>query len=266
MPVEDTQAVGQHTHQAFPATPAGVVAVRSLRYWRRDPRHVIGLVSIVMMPVIIVGSNYMIVSANGGPGADGGLFMAVPVLGLAAGLGLISELSYDGSALWTHITTGLPGRSDRWGRVWAFLVCWLPMLLVALLTAGLLAKTWTPAVPALAAGLGLGLVGMGTSSLFGALWQGSTPPAGDNPFNVGSGGNGAALLSLLVAMVATAVLGAPVIWLAVRGLDDPVWAWGGLAGSLAWGALVLYLDCQWGGSHLDRRWPEVLKAVTYEKR
>ena len=72
MPVEDTQAVGQHTHKAFPATPAGVAAVRSLRYWRRDPRHVIGLVSIVMMPVIIVGSNYMIVSANGGTSSGGG--------------------------------------------------------------------------------------------------------------------------------------------------------------------------------------------------
>ena len=38
----------------YPATPAGGVAARTLRYWRRDPRYVAGIAGFLIAPVILI--------------------------------------------------------------------------------------------------------------------------------------------------------------------------------------------------------------------
>ena len=38
----------------FPATPAGGVAARTLRYWRRDPRYLAGVAGFLVGPVILI--------------------------------------------------------------------------------------------------------------------------------------------------------------------------------------------------------------------
>ena len=41
----------------YPATPAGGVAARTLRYWRRDPRYVAGVAGFLIAPVVLIATS-----------------------------------------------------------------------------------------------------------------------------------------------------------------------------------------------------------------
>lgn len=50
-------------NRIFPATPAGAIATRAMRYWRRDPRYLTSLASICIAPIVIAGTQ--LVNAHG---------------------------------------------------------------------------------------------------------------------------------------------------------------------------------------------------------
>src|SRR5699024_6949187 len=68
-----TMRADSWTDRLLPATPAGAIAARGFRYWRRDPRYQVSGVALVLLPVFMVA----VVLIN-----DGGLGLAVwaPVL------------------------------------------------------------------------------------------------------------------------------------------------------------------------------------------
>lgn len=241
----------------YPATPAGAVAARALRYWRRDPRYVAGVAGFLIAPVIIIATSLL------NPEGSTTLAVLAPsLLGLLIGGSVAQDLSYDGSALWAHVSAGVPGREDRRGRVLSTLTVFVPLLVVLLVVAFALTGAWHLLGPALGLTVAFLLTGLGVGSFVGALWQWPAPPPGANPFQKGGSGGLPALLSFSVSTIATSVLALPTIALAVWSIWTPWVGWLTLPVGLVTGLLVLRAGIDRGGRLLDRRWPEVMLAVS----
>ncbi len=121
----------------LPENAVGASAVKCLRYWRRDPRYIASVAGVIIAPVAIVLANVVTVGA-------GTWFIWMPVvLAYVVGISLSQDISYDGSAFWTQISSGIPGRVDLAGRALAVLVWSVPLVVVSLLGITLLTDAWT---------------------------------------------------------------------------------------------------------------------------
>ncbi|MBP2416524.1 hypothetical protein ACFFOM_07285 [Microlunatus capsulatus] len=241
----------------YPATPAGAVAARTLRYWRRDPRYVAGIAGFLIAPVVLIATSLL------NPGGSPLVAVFAPsLLALLVGASVAQDLSYDGSALWAHVTTGMPGTADRWGRVLSTLTIFLPLLVVMLVAAVALTGRWDLLGPVLGLTAAFLLGSLGVGAFVGGLWQWPAPPPGANPFQKGSSGGLPAFLSFGVTTLGTLVVGLPTAALVVGSLFRPWVGWLSVPVGLATGALVLVLGVGRGGRLLERRWPEVLSAVS----
>ena len=241
----------------FPETPAGGVAARTLRYWRRDPRYLAGVAGFLIGPVILIVLQLI------NPMGNGLVAVFAPTLvGLLVGLSLAQDLAFDGSALWLHVGSGVRGADDRAGRAWSALVIFVPMILVLLLVSLVITGSWALAAPAAALSLGSALAGLGVGSVVGALWQWPAPPPGANPFASSNQGGLPSLLSVTVTTFATLLVSLPTLALVVWSIFTP---WVGalaLVVGLASGLVVFRIGISWGGRLLERRWPEALQAVS----
>jgi ABC-2 type transport system permease protein len=241
----------------YPSTPAGAVAARTLRYWRRDPRYVAGAAGFLIAPVIIIASSLL--------NPDGSTVVAVfapSLLSLLVGASVAQDLSYDGTSLWTHVSAGVAGDADRKGRVLSTLTVFVPMLVVLLVVVFPLTGAWSLLGPVLGLTLAFVLIGPGVGAFVGALWQWPAPPPGANPFQKGNSGGLPALLSFTVTSLVTLLLALPTTALAVWSIWTPWVGWLTLPVGLVSGLLVLLAGITWGGRRLDRSWPEVMLAVS----
>lgn len=243
----------------FPATPAGAIAVRSLKYRRRDPRHVMNTIATPFLPVFIM----VVYSFNGVVPLEvlPYLAMFLPFMALTV-LGM--DLAYDHGNLAMHILAGVTGRDDRAGRALA-LGCWaIPFSVALVIVPGMITGHWEQTVPALALVLPSTLVAMGVASVLNVYLPGRAPKPGASPFGKGSSGGIQAfallLMGLLIAtavMVPTAALLIGSIWLS--------WLhWIALIVGLAMGTATLLVGIRMGGKALDKRFPTVLAEITSE--
>jgi ABC-2 type transport system permease protein len=241
----------------YPTSPAGGIAARSLRSWRRDPRYLAGAAGFLVAPVIIIATSLL--------NPDGSTTMAVfapCLLGLLIGASVAQDLSYDGTALWTHVSSGVSGAADRLGRVLSTLTVFVPMLVLLLVVAFVLTGAWALLGPALGLTAAFLLSGLGAGSFVGALWQWPAPPPGASPFQKGGSGGLPAFLSFSVTTLLTLLLGLPTIALAVASVWVPWLGWLTVPVGLATGLLALRTGVRRGGRLLERRWPEVMLAVS----
>lgn len=262
----ETGAQGGHVKatsladRLVPDGPAGAIAARSLRYWRRDPRHLVAAASVLVMPVLVLVPN---LTSPGGSGmsGEGGLWIPVFCTLMMGCLVVAQEISYDGQALWMQLVAGTRGRDDRIGRLVASMWVLVPLTVVILVVFLVVTGAWSlaPALVGCTLG-GLGCAGA-VGTVVGAMWQVPQPPPGQGAFARSSGGGMAGLLMSLVGMVCSGIAALPLV--------VPTLLWGhhlaiGLAilvGGLAWGAFLLWLAIRWGGAILDRTWPEVLATI-----
>ncbi len=106
------------------------------------------------------------------------------------------------------------------------------------------------------------LTGLGVGSTVGALWQWPAPPPGTNPFQKGNSGGLPALLSFSVTMFGTLILTLPTIALTVWSFFTHWVGYLTLPVGLACGLVAIRIGINQGGRILDRRWPEVMRAVS----
>jgi ABC-2 type transport system permease protein len=197
------------------------------------------------------------------PGGSSEVAVLAPtLLGLLAGLTVAQDLSYDGSALWLHISTGLRGTEDRLGRALSSCTIYVPITVVLLAAAVVATGRWDLLAPVGGVTFGLLLIGLGVGSVVGTLWQWPAPPPGANPFQRGNSGGLPALLSVFVTMFGTFILGLPTIALLVWSFFTPWVGYLTIPVGLLCGLVVLRLGVTQGGRRLDRRWPEVMAAVS----
>lgn len=250
------QKADSFVDRLVPATPYGAVAGRTLRYWRRDPRYQMALVSLLVLPVFLIVVNLV---------NDEAVAIAAwaPVLvALIGGSSIVSDLAYDNSAFGLHVLSGVSGRDDRRGRVTAYLWVVAPTVLIAVVVTTLVTRSWelVPAVLALST-VAL-LAGLGSGAAVSGFLPGKVKPPGGNAFS-SSGGNLQSFLGLMLTTGATTVVAVPTVALVVGSMFGPSWlAWIAIPVAAGCGAAALVAGIRIGGQLLDRRAPELLAAIT----
>jgi|GEM_PF-130374 len=252
----------------LPATPAGAIAKRGLRYFRRDPRRLISVIAILMVPFLMAIS--MSMGLNDAPPDQRILMMQVLTFSPALAGWMVAiyvgwDISYDGSALATQIVTGVTGRDDRWGRVLAALILYAPITVVLIIGFTIYTRQWQVLPSVVGVSAALTLIGMGIGSWIGSIWQIPQPPAGSSLVGRNGTGGAAGFGASMIGMFLPVIMTLPVVALAALALlVNPLFGWLALVAGFGLGALVLWWGVRSGGRRLDRTWPEVLAKVTWK--
>ncbi|WP_293694345.1 hypothetical protein [uncultured Agrococcus sp.] len=243
----------------FPATPVGAIAVRSLRYRRRDPRMIINAVLMPFLPVFVMA----VWGMNGVLPLDLLPYLALflPFM-LSTVVGM--DLAYDHANFATHLLTGVSGKDDRAGRALAIAVIAVPFALVLVLGSSAIFGAWDHTVAALALTLSSTLIALGAGSWLGVYLPGRAPRPGASPFGKGSSGGIQALVQMLASVAIIGALLLPTIGLLIGSVFVPWLNWMALLAGTAIGVATLVLGIRVGGKALDKRGPQVLQAVTSE--
>lgn len=238
--------------------PVGVIAARRLAMWRRDSRLVAIAIQSVIMPGILIVQSLV-------TGLPWTARFALVMLAVFAGLHVLNDLAFDGTAWALHVVTGTPGWQDRLGRVIAAVVLFAPamtILYAVLASLDLLAGggRWLAYV---LVGLGASL---GSAAYIGAIFPGNAPPPGGSPFASTTGmGAQAALFGL--AAFAIPMLSIVPVAVAAAVLPDTVAVTAALlAASVLVGCSFVTAGVVAGGQQLDRRAPELLERLRRAER
>lgn len=240
----------------LPKDAVGASAAKSLRYWRRDPRYIASIAGVIIAPVAVVLAN--VFTAGLGPWL---VWMPV-VLAFVVGTSLSQDISYDGSAFWTQISSGIPGRVDLAGRALAVLVWSVPLVMVTLIGLTALTDAWAllPRTVGLSAAMLGGGVGVGVWVT--AHWQGPAPPPGASPFSSGGGTSFESFIAVFIGMALSIAVALPVIAVVVGAIWLPLLGWVALALGPVWGVLAVRWGVHLAGARLDARWPEILGKIS----
>lgn len=210
-----------------PGTPVGAVAARSLVYWYRDPRY---LANLAVVPVAALLTTVPLLLA----GVPAEVVALVPVPFIALFLGWLphNDVAYDSTAVWMHVSSGLSGFADRFGRLVPILLLGVPLLAVSYPIALSVHGDWRMLPALVGVSASLFLAGLGLSSISSVVAPYPVPKPGESPFQqpqrTGAGG----------AIAQGAVLGGAIL-LSIPAL---VWAWQVLLGDDGAAPLVM-----WGG-------------------
>ncbi|BDA65136.1 transporter [Actinomyces capricornis] len=258
----------------LPAASAAIAA-RGLRYWRSDPRYLLQLISVIMVPILLVAMpafRAVRVSVNGQEvhtsaalgQAPIAVLLIVPVLVLMMGWSIHNDIGYDSTAVWSHMSAGVPGRQDLAGRAVAALVWQVPVAAIGVVGVCLWAGRWDAAPALIGGSAALHGCALAWSLLTSVLLPYEVVPPGASPLSSRTSGMAlvAALvqmLGLLAILLAAAPVGAPAVAAVVTGHVS--WGWLLLPVGAAWGAGALALAIARAGRLLDRRGPELLAAI-----
>jgi ABC-2 type transport system permease protein len=237
----------------LPATPLWAVAARTMTYWVRDPRYrvqlaVLPVVSAVVLAVLVVGgaeTRYL-------------ALLPLPIMCLFLGWAPHNDLSFDNTAFWLHVSSGVRGVADRVGRIVPALIVGAVLLAVGVPVA---ADAWgdeTARMPLAAASACLLLTALGVSSLFSAAFPYPAVRPGGSPFTqpqaTGGSGAGAQAVSFTLPLI----LSAPAVVLVVRAFLDGTSFEPGIRVAILTGLATLVVGVAAGALLVERRGPELL--------
>ncbi|MCL2454282.1 MAG: hypothetical protein FWD18_03105 [Micrococcales bacterium] len=253
------QAVARTSRAAW--FPVLAVAARARRYWAKDPRYLAGVPVLVLLPLVMV-----VMSRSMGvlPGVSDSLvhhvaLMGCEAAGLAAGLILLSDIGFDSTAWWLHLTAGVPGWADRLGRALGQIGWAVPGLVVlcVVVTVALGSPADAPAL--IGSTLCAYLVGLGVASVLSAVAIYPVVLPGANPLSSRGGLSGLAVVTQLGGVAATLLLWAPVG--AAAHLTPTSWGWLVAGVGVIWGVVVLAAGVVLGGRAVDARGPAIMALL-----
>jgi ABC-2 type transport system permease protein len=241
----------------YPDTPAGAVASRCLRCWRRDPRYLSSIAATVLVPALFIGAQVV------GPSGSRSLAAFAPLLiAFLVATSLSQDTAYDGSALWLHLSTGVSGRADRAGRVMALFTWAVPVQVIAVPVILAVTHRWSLWPIIVGTTVAAMFAGTGVASVVSARWLSPAPAAGGNPFSSSGGSGAGAVVALAVNGALTAAILVPVVGLSIGSIWVGWLRWPAPAVGLLTGVVALVAGVTLGGRLLGRRWPEVLSTVS----
>ncbi len=243
----------------LPATPAGAVAARSLTYWMRDPRYARQLLVVPLIPALM-----FFYSRNGPPEL---LHSIGPIVALLLSLSIFTDLSYEGTAFATQISSGIRGRDDRLGRAAALASFGLPIVILFSVGSVWISGFWSVLPGLLGVSIGIFLSGLGVSSFSSARIVIPVPGPGDNPFKAAPGAGFTTALTTFATWAVIGVLVLPELILAVvgsaAGMD--LLGWIGLVVGIGLGSVLMVVGIRLGGAQLDRSAPELLESLARQR-
>jgi len=243
----------------FPATSWGAVAGRCLTYWFKDPRYAASLAMLPAMVVLIL----VLGPLTQGSAAHGSVVIIALVVPAVLGFSISADISYDSTAFSLHLLSGVRGMADRVGRAVALWCVALPLTVVVVIVASVLAgdPAWIPAL--IGTALGLLLCSTGLASAASARWTYAVPLPGESPFKTppGAGARMAVTqLALFAGIIATA-LPTLVLFAITLFTSSVLFSWITLVVGLVLGAVVAVLGVRIGARWYDQRGPELMQAV-----
>lgn len=256
-PRQTTRAVRPGTLGLFGALPTGGVGAtwaRALTGWLRDPRYLRQLIVAPLFPILFAFTG----------GIQGFLFTASPVfVALVLCIAGYTDVSYDGTAYASVLSTGIRGRADRWGRVLGAACVGVPLTVLTAVVVAVVSGRIALLPATLGASLGLLLVGYGVTAVSSALIVTPVASAGDSPFKTVPGQTFLSGLLVFVVLAACGVLALPAIVTSVFaiGSGDPVAGWVALLVALGVGAGVIALGVLVGGRTIERTGPDLLLRI-----
>ncbi|WP_309068153.1 hypothetical protein [Microbacterium sp.] len=245
----------------LPKTPAGAVAMKELRQWRRDPWR-----ALESSTALWTGATIGIFCLLGGYTAPAAPFagLVVALMGALAGLNLYGQ---DGSAVWQQVVGEHDSsvRADVRGRQWALALVILPRAVIVSIVFVLLSQAWW-AVPYIVAALPA-TIGAATGAALITSAIGVSPGV-DPRRRVGpNDANGNVSIHIWIALILTGIGMAPTIGMILWAATEPTWplllatsivgvlnafAAAGLLGRIAIG-------------YLDRRLTDVFSRIRYAR-
>jgi len=248
----------------LPASPVGAIAARTLRYFRRDPRQIVNIVMLLLLPAIFIGLSLMNGLQDESIGFGPAIILIPTINALLTGTIVQMALAYDNDAVAAHILNGVDGAADRAGRLLGFGLIAIPVTLLLCAATCLIAGRWDLLPGSVGSALGLTAISAGAGAWVGSFLPGRAPAPEANPLGRGSSGGVQSLLAMIIIGPITLVLGAPALGFAIAGIWNPALGWVSLGCGVIIGALTLWGGTVLGGSILTRRWPEVLAEVSSE--
>ena len=243
----------------LPATPAAAVAARSLTYWIRDPRYARQLLVVPLIPAL------MFFYSRNGPLE---LLNSIgPIVALLLSLSIFTDLSYEGTAFATQISSGIRGRDDRLGRAAALASFGLPIVILFSVGSVWISGFWSVLPGLLGVSIGIFLSGLGVSSYSSARIVIPVPGPGDNPFKAAPGAGFTTALTTFATWGVIGVLVLPELILAVVGSATGVdlLGWIGLVVGISLGSVLMAVGIRLGGAQLDRSAPELLQSLARQR-
>ncbi len=236
--------------------PTGAIAARSITYWMTDSRYRMSLVIVPIVPILM-----MLPLAVVGVPTNWLALIPIPVMCLFLGWLPHNDVSYDGTAIWMNVASGIHGFSDRLGRLAPALILGLPVLFFgSIISAGVFGN---PAAFASLIGVGasLLLVGLGLSSMASALLPYPATRPGDSAFAGPQTASSRGALVQTGLFIVTVLLSVPTLVFAGYGFwVDPAWHLTALVTGLGTGIGVLLIGIFVGGWAFSRRGPRLLEA------
>lgn len=238
----------------MPTGGVGATWARSLTGWLRDPRYSRQLIILPIMPILFAFTS----------GVDGPMFRvsALVVAFIMCFVGY-ADVSYDGTAFASVLSSGIRGRADRLGRQLGAACVGVPLVVVVAVVCAVIAGTLGDLPAVLGGALGVLLTGYGVTAVSSALMVVPVAAPGDNPFKSVPGQTFVSGLLVFVVWAACLVLGAPAIVLSVWSLVTGSATLGviALAVGLVVGAGVAIAGVVVGGRILDRTGPDLLRRI-----
>ncbi|MHA7153526.1 transporter [Arthrobacter sp. TMN-50] len=244
----------------FPATPTGAVAARALTYWARDPRYLGSIVIVPLMPLLMLFWSYQ-------SGDYTMLNFVGPIIAFLLAWSISADISYDNTAFWLHLSTGVTGQADRAGRALAVGVLSAPAVLV--FTVAPLGISGSLEELPLMLGLSVGvlLTGIGFASVVSARYTYNVPLPGESAMKTPPGTGFSMLAIQLIGWVVLLVLILPEMGFAIAYYvtGNSAFGWLTLVVGCVLGTAFLIGGVKVGGRWYDRRAPELLQAVSVNK-
>ncbi|WP_024476294.1 hypothetical protein [Arthrobacter sp. CAL618] len=244
----------------FPATPTGAVAARALTYWARDPRYLGSIVIVPLVPLLMLFFAYQ-------SGDFTMLNFVGPIIAFLLAWSISADISYDNTAFWLHLSTGVSGWADRAGRALAVAVIAAPAVLVFTVGPLWISGSLEQLPVMLGLSVGVLLTGIGFSSVVSARYTYNVPLPGESPLKTPPGTGFSMFAVQIIGWLVLTALVLPELGLAIAYFvtGNSVFGWLTLVVGCVLGAALLMGGVKLGGQWYDRRAPELLQAVAVNK-
>lgn len=251
-----SRAKGLGAFGRVPFSPTWAVTARTATYWLRDPRYSGSIAIVPLLPVIMYFTSQ----------STGNFFMLLatgPFVAWILGFSISNDIAYDNTAFALHVSAGVDGAADRWGRAIPMLVVGPLISAATVLVSVWAADSWHLTLPLLGLAFGSLLVSTGVSCAVSARLVYPVAKPGESPLKSPQGAAVATVVAQGLGFAITLGLSLPVfaVGIAALVLGGVGWGVATLVLGVLYGAVILVLAVRFGARVYNRRLPELLQQV-----